>query len=116
MNKINVQILFTKEEFSQLQMEANKVGLTVPLYIRGTILKNDSFTTYYNELIEKVDALSSGTKFNIKALFGVDWVTIDKGVKLNLGKTFVGRVNDNIVTNVVKVGTDSSNIMWYEKK
>ena len=35
MDKINVQILFTKAEFKQLQAEADKLGLTVPLYIKG---------------------------------------------------------------------------------
>ena len=34
MDKINVQILFTKAEFKQLQAEADKLGLTVPLYIK----------------------------------------------------------------------------------
>ncbi|MFV0363821.1 MAG: single-stranded DNA-binding protein [Suipraeoptans sp.] len=115
MDKINVQLLFTKEEFDHLQVEADKVGLTVPLYIKGEVLKDDDFGSYYKKLIEKVDVLPSGTKFNIKALFGVEW-TMSKGIKLNLGKTFYGRVDSRIVDNVLKIGKDSSNVMWYEKK
>lgn len=89
MDKINVQILFTKAEFKQLQAEADKLGLTVPLYIKGEVLKDDDvFGKYYQKLIEKVNALPSGTKFNIKALFGVEW-TMGKGIKLNLGKPFM---------------------------
>ena len=115
MEKINVQILFTKEEYTQLQNEADKYGLTVPLYIRGEVLKNDVFGKYYQDLIEKVNELPSGTKFNIKALFGVEW-TMGKGIKLNLGKTFYGRVHNGIVNSVICIGKDSSNVMWYEKK
>ena len=115
MEKINVQILFTKEEYNQLQEDADKLGLTVPLYIKGEVLKNDVFGMHYQRLIEKVNELPSGTKFNIKALFGVEW-TMDKGTKLNLGKTFFGRVNSGIVDTVLCIGKDSSNIMWYEKK
>lgn len=115
MDKINVQLLFTKEEFDQLKAEADKVGLTVPLYIKSEVLKNDDFGSSYKKLIEKVNELPSGTKFNIKALFGVEW-TMGKGIKLNLGKTFYGRVDSGVVDNVLKVGKDSSNVMWYEKK
>jgi len=74
-----------------------------------------TFGKYYQDLIEKVNALPSGTKFNIKALFGVEW-TMNKGIKLNLGKTFFGRVDSGIINNVLIVGKDSSNVMWYEKK
>ena len=115
MEKVNVQILFTKNEYEQLKIEADKLGLTVPLYVRGEVLKNDSFGKYYKELIEKVDALSSGTKFNIKALFGVEW-TMNKGIKLNLGKTFFAAVDGGAINNVNSIGKDSSNVMWYEKK
>lgn len=115
MQKINVQILFTEGEYNQLQEEADKLGITVPLYIRGMVLKDDVFGMYYQKLINLVNTLQSGTKFNIKALFGVEW-NMDRGIKLNLGKTFYGRVESGIVDNVLCIGKDSSNVMWYEKK
>lgn len=114
MEKINIQILFTKEEYERLQIEADELGLTVPLYIKHSVLKDDIFVVYYQKLIEKVNALPVGTVFNIKALFGVEW-NMSKGIKLNLGKTFYGRVNSRIVTNVECVGKDSSNVMWYKR-
>ena len=114
MEKYNIQILFTKDEYDYLQTEADKLGLTVPLFIKRTVLKNDVFGDYYQKLIEKVGALAAGTEFNIKALFGVEW-TMSKGIKLNLGKTFYGRVDSKIVTNVECIGKDSSNVMWYRR-
>lgn len=114
MEKINVQLLFSKTEYQQLETEANNVGLTVPLYIKSKVLKEYDFGEYYKRLIEKVDELPSGIKFNIKALFGVEW-TMGKGIKLNLGKTYFGRVDNNVITNVKCIGKDSSNVTWYEK-
>ena len=115
MKKINVQILLTEDEFKILQTEADKYGLTVPLYIKSEVLKNDDFGTAYRQLIEKVDKLPSGTRFNIRALFGVEW-TMSKGVKLNLGKTYYNRVKNGVITNALALDKDSSNIQWYEKK
>lgn len=112
--KINIQILFTKEEYNHLKDEADKMGLTVPLYVKKMVLKEDAFGEYYQKLIDKVEALPVGTRFNIKALFGVEW-TMNRGIKLNLGKTFYGRVYSKKVKNVECIGKDSSNVMWYEK-
>lgn len=115
MNKINVQLLFTEKEYQELQRKADEVGLTVPLYIKGQVVQGDDFGTAYKKLIQKVKNLPSGTRFNIKSLFGVEW-TMSKGVKLNLGKTYYNRVSQGVITDVVSIGKDSSNVMWYEKK
>jgi len=114
MEKMNVQLLLTQEEYQYLEKEANRSGLTVPLYIKGEILKSDPFSYYYKQLIQKVENLPKGTKFNIKALFGVEW-TMAKGIKLNLGKTYYNRVQEGVITNVKPLGKDSANLMWYEK-
>jgi hypothetical protein len=114
MKKINVQLLFTEKEYEQLQTKANKHGLTVSLYIKSEVLQGDDFGNYYSELIRKVENLDSGTPFNIKALFGVEW-TMSKGIKLNLGKTYYNRVAEGVITNVKATGKDSSNVMWYKK-
>ncbi len=115
MDKYNVQILFSSEEYAFLKKKADREGLTVSLYIRGKVLKNDAFNSAYKRLLEKVDKLPGGTKFNVKMLFGVEW-TMETGVKLNLGRTYYNSVKNGIVTNVIAVGKDSANIMWYKKK
>ena len=112
--KISVQLLFTGDEFADLQQKANLYGLTVPLYIKSVVVEGYEFGSYYRALLEKVEALPAGTRFNIRALFGVDW-TMGRGIKLNLGKTFYNRIADGVISNVVPVGKDSSNVMWYEK-
>lgn len=114
MKKQSIQILVTEKEFAILQEQANKYGLTVPLYVKSEVLKDNDFGTAYRQLIERVDKLPSGTRFNIKALFGVDW-TMSKGVKLNLGKTYYNRVKSGVITNATALDKDSSNVQWYEK-
>ena len=114
MGNKSVQILFTDEELEYLEKEAAKEGLTVPLYIKGTVLQDNEFGKYYKVLVDKANKLSPGTRFNIKAIFGTDW-TMPKGVKLTLGKTYYNRVQDGTITNVKAEGKDSSNVMWYIK-
>lgn len=113
-NNRSVQILFTDDEYTSLEEEAVKHGLTVPLYIKGQVLKDNEFSQSYRQLIKKVSGLPSGTQFNIRSLFGVDW-TMSRGTKLTLGKTYYNRVQDGTITNVEPMGKDSSNVMWYQK-
>lgn len=112
--KINVQLLFTPQEFNYLENAAKQQGLTVPLYIKCAVLPNNSFYAYWQQLLQKVAALPAGTKFNIKAIFGTSW-TMDKWIKLNLGKAFNSYVDAGTVPNVQVLGKDSSKVMWYEK-
>ncbi|MEL7658013.1 MAG: single-stranded DNA-binding protein, partial [Bacillota bacterium] len=107
-------ILFSDEEFRLLEIEAIKSGLTVPLYIKGQVLKNSEFDNCYKKLINKVEELPSGTRFTIQLLFGIEW-TMNRGLKLSLGKTYYKRVKDGTIVNVRPEGKDSSNVMWYEK-
>lgn len=114
MEKNSIQLLFNEKEYETLKKQADSQGVTVPLYIKSVVLQDNDFSISYRKLIDKADNLPSGTRFNIKALFGVDW-TMSRGVKLNLGKTYYSRVSQGIITNVKAIGRDSSNIMWYEK-
>jgi len=115
LEKVNVQLLLTQEEYESLKKNADKQGLTVPCYIKSVVLEDDYFYGFYKKLLDKVEQLPSGTKFNIKALFGVEW-TMPKGIKLTLGRTYFNRVDKGIIDNVIATGKDSSNVMWYERK
>ena len=114
MSKKSVQILFSGEEFSKLEKEAVKCGLTVPLYIKGQVLKDSEFDTNYKKLIKKVEEIPAGTRFTIQLLFGIEW-TMSRGLKLSLGKIYYKRVKDGTIVNVEPEGKDSSNVMWYVK-
>jgi hypothetical protein len=114
MSKQNVQIQFTRDVYEQLELKAAKLGLTVPFCIRRRVLSDIEFLRSYQDLTDRGEKLPSGTKFNIRSLFGVDW-TMTKGVKLTLGKAFYKDVEEGTVSDVKSTGKDSSNVMWYEK-
>ena len=115
MDKINVQLLLTPDEYTSLKENADAQGLTVPCYIKSMVLEKDTFYEYYKQLLDKVEALPQGTKFDIKSLFGVEW-TMPRGIKLSLGRTYLNRVHKGIIQNVEAIGKDSSHVMWYRRK
>lgn len=115
MNKKNVQVVLTEEEYNSVKKKADVMGLSVAHYVKSIILDEDEFTKYYKQLLEKVNALEPGTKFNIRDLFKDEW-TMGKGIKLNLGKTFYRQYKEGVISNVEEIGRDTSPIMWYIKK
>lgn len=117
MVKKNVQIVLTEEEYASVKKKADDVGLSVAHYVKSIILDEDDFTKYYKQLLEMVNALEPGTKFNIRDLFkGKGEWTMSKGIKLNLGKTFYKQFNEGLIKNIDEIGKDTSPIMWYIKK
>lgn len=115
MDKINVQLLLSREEFDYLKSKADSENLSVPLYIKREVLGESEFNKYYKRLLEKVDSLPSGTSFNIKLLMSVEWTKIPKGIKLALGKNFYKSVCGGSITNAKAVTKDQNSVMWYEK-
>lgn len=114
--KTNVQVMFSGEEMRYLSDEAAKQNLSVPLYIRAMVLPGDGFVNAYRSLLKRVDALPGGTRFCIRLLFGVDWPTINKGIRLKLGRTYYKEVEKGAITNVTAAGKDRANTMWYVRK
>lgn len=110
-----VQISFTKEELNYLENLAKREDLTVPLYIKTKVLENTEFNKYFKELKEKVNRIKPGTEFNIKAVFGTDWLNIPKGVRLALGRIFYKYVAENNIKVTIKQ-KDASNTQWYIKE
>ncbi len=100
MNKISVQVWFSEKEYDELKERAKKIGLPVTLYIRSELFTGDEFNVAYQKLLRKVESLSSGTIFDIKMLFGVEW-TMSKSVKLNLGRTYYRQIKAGQITNVL---------------
>lgn len=112
--KKNVQLLFNAQEYAYLENAAQRQGLPVPVYVKCTVLQNSPFYRYWQLLLQQVAALPAGTDFNVKSLFGAAW-TMDKGTKLNLGKTFNNQVKAGAIPGVKSLNKDSSKVMWYRK-
>ena len=111
----NIQLLLNDVEYAHVTAAAAKQGVPVPVYIRSRILDEENeFTRAYAETLRRVEALTPGTKFSLKTLFGTDW-TMPRGTKLTLGRAFYDMVDGGKVTAAKALGKDSSNIMQYKR-
>jgi len=115
MSKV-LQISFSDDEYSKIEEEANDVGISIMQYAKGKILAGGEFQKRYNELLNAVIAMRDETKFNIKAVFGLQWASMPKGVRLALGREFYKQVTAGSVSFVEPTSKDAANTQWYIKK
>jgi hypothetical protein len=113
-----VQVAFSDDEYTQLLEEkkkANAEGYTDAQYIKSTILPDDDFDKWFPELLRRVDAMKTGTKFNIRAVMATDWVDIPKVIRLRLGRVFYNHVVAGKVEFVRDTVKGNDKTQWYQK-
>jgi hypothetical protein len=110
-----IHISFSDVEYSEIENIANGIGISVMQYAKGRILSEGEFQKRYNELLNAVGDMRSGTHFNIKAVFGLQWAAIPRGTRLALGKEFYKQVASMGVPHVSATCKDSSHTQWYQK-
>lgn len=116
MSKV-IQIRFSDSEMEFLSRKAEEKGVTVPIFIKGEVLSDTEFNVKFEELKKRVKHIPVGTDFSIKAVFGVEWGGISKGVRLALGKAFYAYIDaGNEPTIEIKPDKDSANTQWYKIK
>lgn len=111
----NLQINVTPEQYDLLLAEAEKNGINLPNYVKIRLFGDSDFMEYYEKMKKNVDRFSSGARFTLKSLIEPEW-NLRKGLKLSLGKAFRKDVITGNITNVVEIGRDTSNIIWYQKQ
>ena len=114
MSKI-LQISFTDSEYSGIVELANRSRLSIRQFVKGKVLCGGEFQTRYAELLDAVAAMRDGTKFNLKAIFGLNWITISKGTRLAMGKEFYKMVRGGGIPGVVSTHKDGARTQWYQK-
>lgn len=116
MSKV-IQIRFSESELEFLTNKAEEKGLTVPIYIKGVVLSETEFNTKFDELKRRVKNIPAGTSFSIKAVFGIEWAGISKGVRLALGKAFFSYIDAGNEDRIEIIPEkDSANTQWYKVK
>ncbi|MCL1799471.1 MAG: single-stranded DNA-binding protein [Eggerthellaceae bacterium] len=111
-----VQISFSDTEYSEIEAAANDAGISIAQYAKDRILADGEFLNRYKELLDAVSTMRDETKFNIKAVFGLQWASIPKGLRLGLGREFYKQVAAGTVANVKPTVKDAANTQWYIKK
>lgn len=110
-----VSVTLTDEEYKTVVEEANKVGLSISQYVKRYPIGGDDFKVRYGYLREHAVKQPIGKKFTVMSLFP-DWNSIERGVKLSLGRNFYHLVKRNELYPVVPVGKNSSNVQLYVVK
>ncbi|ROR28110.1 uncharacterized protein DUF1413 [Mobilisporobacter senegalensis] len=109
-----IQISFSEAEYSHLESKAEEEGMTIALYIKNKVLDDTEFKKWFRELLERVSRIKYGTPFNIKMVLSTDWVNIERGVRLAMGRAFYNYVVAGKVEGVKPTQKDSANVQWYE--
>ena len=110
-----VQVSFTDDEYRELEKNARDNGVSITHLIKSRVLENTEFQKWFSELVLRVSRIPKGTNFNIKAVLATDWLNINKGVKLALGRAFFNHVSAKKVIGVIATDKDAANTQWYVK-
>ncbi|MBP1920312.1 DUF1413 domain-containing protein [Youngiibacter multivorans] len=108
-----IQVTFTEYEFQHLTKKADEEGLTLSLYIKSKVLDDTEFKNRFADLLKRVNGIPDGTKFNVKAVFGIEWAGIDKGVRLALGKAFYNYVVSGKLPKIEEIQGKIGSTQWY---
>ena len=115
MSKV-IQISLSDSEYSKIEDAAIKAGISIMQYAKGKVLAGGEFQKRYKELVDTVGTMRDETKFNIKAVFGLQWASISKGTRLALGREFYKQVSANAIPFVSATVKDAAHTQWYIKK
>lgn len=108
-----IQISFSDEEYAHLEAKAGVEGMSIALYIKNKVLQDTEFKKWFCELIERVSRIRPGTPFNIKMVLSTDWVNINRGVRLAMGRAFYNYVVAGKIEGISPTQKDSANVQWY---
>ena len=74
------------------------------------------YQTWVNKALLKIGELDEGSTFVLKDLFpGVEWHTLARGEKLNLGRKFKANVDSKIIPYVVIVDSPKGTSTTHKK-
>lgn len=114
--KMETTIDLSEKEYEELTRLAELSNMEIPEYIKLKLFgSSDNKEKLVAKTLKKIDQLSSGTKFNIRQLFGTEWNKLARGTRLSLGKRIIAKSQDNN-SKFKPTEKDSQNTQWYIKK
>ena len=110
-----VTLSFTAEEYNDIDERARAEGVSVSLYIKSRVIKNE-IGFKYSELLRRIKNLKPGVDFCIRDLWDSnEWDNIPRGIKLSIGKYFYKNVIEEKIPNVKLKGYGKFGVMYYTK-
>ena len=108
-----ISVTLTAEEFALAKALSKERGLPLAQCVKQFPLCDKVFETRFETLKQRAAARPAGQPFTVMSLFD-DWNTLDRGLKLSLGRTFYHLVRGGNLPGVRPAGKNSSNIQLYE--
>lgn len=74
------------------------------------------YEVWVNKAIMKIGELAAETTFVLKDLFtGVEWDTLERGEKTNLGRRFKANVDNKKISNIIVIDSPKGTSTTYKK-
>lgn len=111
-----VQVSFSDEDFIYISKKAEEDGVTVPMFIKKSVLPRREYDEAFEKLLKRISHLKVGTEFSIREVFSTEWKEISKGTRLSLGRCFYQAIEKGLVTNVKSLDMkDATHSQMYVK-
>ena len=108
-----VSVTLTDEEHALAKKLSKEHGLPLAQCVKQFPLCEQVFIERFEALKQRAAAQPAGQPFAVMSLFD-DWGTLDRGLKLSLGRTFYHLVRGGKLPGVRPAGKNSSNVQLYE--
>lgn len=108
-----ISVPLTKAEHELAKKLAKEHGLPLAQCVKQFPLCDQVFEERFETLKQRAAAQPVGKPFTVMSLFD-DWGTLDRGLKLSLGRTFYHLVRSGKLPAVRPAGKNSSNVQLYE--
>lgn len=110
---VTISVTLTEEEHALAKKLAEEHGLPLAQCVKQFCIGDEAFEARFETLKARAAARPAGRPFTVMELFG-DWNTLDRGLKLSLGRTFYHLVRGGKLPGVRPAGKNSSNVQLYE--
>lgn len=110
---VTISVTLTQAELKLAEKLAKEHGLPLAQCVKQFPLCEQVFIERFEALKQRAAARPAGQPFAVMSLFD-DWKTLDRGLKLSLGRTFYHLVRGGKLPGVRPAGKNSSNVQLYE--
>ena len=111
---VTISVTLTQEELRMAEKLAERHGLPLAQCVKQFPLCDQVFEERFETLKQRAAAQPAGRPFTVMGLFSDDWNTLDRGLRLSLGRTFYHLVRGGKLPGVRPAGKNSSNVQLYE--
>ena len=112
---VTISVTLSDRQYDEAKKEAEKLGISISQYVKITPIVDSEFEERYEFLKKQAKTIDENKPFTVMSIFS-DWFSIERGIRLSLGRNFFHAVNRGEIPGVVPAGKNSSNVQLYERR